>query len=411
MTIGNNELIIIFSSIIILSYFFNFIASKVKVPSVLLLLFLGISLKLLANYSETVFNFSHNSLELLGTFGLILIVLEATLDLKLKRENMPTIRNAFLASLIILFVSAFSIAAIIQLWLDTSIKKAIINAIPMAVISSAIAIPSVVGLPKRIREFIVYEATFSDIAGIMLFYYVIQDKLLTLGTFGIFTIKFISIIIISLAGSLLLLFLINRITSHVKFFLILSVLLLIYASGKIFHLPSLLLVLVFGLLVSNSEKFIKGKLRHLFNPEKLQSDITPFKTITEESAFMIRTFFFVLFGYSINLEELFSVNIIFGGLAIVSTSLLIRYLYLKVAVKEADRTAKLFLAPRGLITVILFYSIPKKYIIPEFSVGIVFFVIIISGLMMGISLRKGYTEKEQKVQDITKEELGSAFKS
>lgn len=394
MNLGNNELIIILSSIIILSYFFNFIASKIKVPSVLLLLFLGICLKYLAIYFSIEFIFPHSSLELLGTFGLILIVLEATLDLKLTEENFPVIRNAFLASLVILFVSSFSIAYIIHLWLETSLKKSLINAIPLAVISSAIAIPSVVGLPKRIREFIVYEATFSDIAGIMLFYYVIQDKLLNIITIGNFTIKLIIIIIISLGGSMLLLFLINRITSHVKFFLILSILLLIYASGKIFHLPSLLLVMVFGLLVSNSNKFIKGKLLKAFNPEKLQSDITPFKTITEETAFMIRTFFFVLFGYSINFQDLLSPNIIFSGLAIVATSLIIRYLYLRVAVKEVDRTVKLFLAPRGLITVILFYSIPEQYIIPEFSVGIVFFVIIVSGLMMGISLRRGDTKQE-----------------
>jgi Kef-type K+ transport system membrane component KefB len=388
MTLESNDLIILFSTIIILSYFFNFVAGKIKIPSVLLLLLLGMSLKMLAHHNSVSFHFPRSTLELMGTFGLILIVLEASLDLNIHKEELPLIRNSFLAALVILFVSALSIAFILYYWKETSFKKALINAIPLAVVSSAIAIPSVALLPKRIKEFIVYEATFSDILGIMLFYYVIQNNLLDVLTLGNFTIKMIIILLVSLAGSLLLLFLIARINNHIKSFLILAILILIYSTGKIFHLPSLLLILVFGLLINNFGKLINEKTKKILqiDSEKLQTEIIPFKTLTEESAFLVRTFFFVLFGYSINLSDLSDPAIIFSGLIILSVSLLIRYIYLRFTVKETDRITKLFLAPRGLITVVLFYSIPEQYIIPEFSIGIVFVVIISSGLMMAISL-------------------------
>ncbi|NNF01606.1 MAG: hypothetical protein HKN22_02890, partial [Bacteroidia bacterium] len=43
---------------------------------------------------------------------------------------------------------------------------------------------------------------------------------------------------------------------------------------------------------------------------------------------------------------------------------------------------ELFIAPRGLITIILFLSIPASYHIDRFSEGVVFFVIIVSSLIM-----------------------------
>jgi NhaP-type Na+/H+ or K+/H+ antiporter len=159
--------------------------------------------------------------------------------------------------------------------------------------------------------------------------------------------------------------------------------------GKAFHLPSLLLILVFGIMIGNTEKIITGKALKYLNPEKLKLDLLPFKHLTEETAFVIRTFFFVLFGYNVDLKELVKPEIIFSGLTIVGISLVIRYVYLRFTVMGVDRLVKLFLAPRGLITVILFYSIPAKYIIPEFSIGIIFFVIIVTGFMMTISLWLG----------------------
>jgi len=49
------------------------------------------------------------------------------------------------------------------------------SAIPLAIISSAVAIPSAAGLLKQDREFVVYESTFSDILGIMIFNYALRQ--------------------------------------------------------------------------------------------------------------------------------------------------------------------------------------------------------------------------------------------
>lgn len=394
MTIDTNNLIIIISLIIIASYLYNQLSRLIKVPSVLLLISTGLLLQFLAKTFTVQYAIDQSTIELMGTLGLILIVLEASLDLKLTRDRIPNIRNAFFAALFILLVSAFSMAFVIQWWLDTGLKRSLITAIPLAVTSSAIAIPSVAMFSKKVKEFIIYEATFSDILGILLFNYTIQDRLLNYVTLQNFAINVIVIIAVSLIGSFILLFMINKMTHHVKYFLILAILLLIYASGKIFHLPSLLLILVFGLLIGNSETVVRGKAREYLSPDKLKHELISFKNLTEETAFVIRTFFFVLFGYNVELKELTKPEIINAGIIIIVILLVIRYMYLRFTVKETHRMIKLFLAPRGLITVILFYSIPAKYIIPEFSIGIIFFVIMVTGLMMTISLWIGDTDDE-----------------
>ncbi len=80
-------LIIAASVIIILSFFFGEIARETNIPSVLMLIVLGIGLKFgldaIGGAGIDFFPF----LEILGIVGLIMIVLEAALELKLKKEK------------------------------------------------------------------------------------------------------------------------------------------------------------------------------------------------------------------------------------------------------------------------------------------------------------------------------------
>jgi NhaP-type Na+/H+ or K+/H+ antiporter len=400
MNISSGLIIIILSVIIIISYLIDILSKNWRVPSVILLIAMGILLK----YISTSFNFTFlipsQTLELIGTIGLILIVLEASLDLKLSRSELPMMKKALLAAALIFFVSSFSFALLIQYALDTTFKKALITSIPLAVISSSIAIPSVSSMQKHIKNFIIYEATFSDVIGILFFNYAIQSDPLTIHSISSSALNIVSILFISILCSIILIFLINKLTHHVKFFLILSMLILTYSLGKVFHLPSLLLILIFGVLINNTNKLPASKFSKYFVSEKLNEDLITFKIFIAEIAFVIRTFFFVLFGYSIGLKEIANWEMLSIAASILVLSLLIRYVFLRITVKKNHQLTKLFLAPRGLITVLLFYSIPEEYIINTFSTDIVFIVILASSLLMMISLR--ISEKESNIEEINK---------
>ena len=108
-------LVIAASVIVIISYFYNLIAKRFNVPSVLLLIITGIIIKQAMNYFDVGRIDWFPYLEILGIVGLIMIVLEAALDLKLEREKMPLIGKSLLIALLGLVVSSAVAAFIIML--------------------------------------------------------------------------------------------------------------------------------------------------------------------------------------------------------------------------------------------------------------------------------------------------------
>lgn len=387
-----NTVIIVVSSLIILSYLFNIIGRWIKVPSVLLLIGTGIAVN---NLSET-FGWERftvtQPVEVLGTIGLIMIVLEAALDLKLEREKVPLIRNSFFSALVIFVFSVVLISGLIHFWLEEPLLNSIVYATPLSIISSAIAIPSAEVLQHDKKEFIVYESSFSDIIGIIVFNYVIMDEVLSFFAFGSFITSLLLAIGLSLISTVVLSFLLANIRINLKFFLLFAILLLLYSTGKIIHLPSLLMILVFGLLLNNHEVFrntrstkVNALMRKFMDSKTIEELMVVLKSITAETAFLIRTFFFVLFGYTIDISFISNPDVIMIGSSIVGILLLIRFLYLRMILKT-NLFPELFLMPRGLITILLFYSIPEKNKLNNFNEGILFFVVIATGLLMTVGL-------------------------
>ena len=232
----NDIVLIAFSIIVLISHFFNLISRISRIPSVLLLIGVGLLLKLGCAYFEVdIFNVS-NYLDILGTIGLILIVLEGASDLKITGHNFPLVRGSFSAAFVMLLVSTSAVALLLHLWVKADLKSAFVNAIPLGVISSAMSIPSVVHFTKHKKEFLTYESIFSDILGITLFNFMILPGVLDLTCFTNSIFKLFIVIVISIVGSYLLLLSLRRMKTQTKFFIVLSLLVLFYSLGRIFNL-------------------------------------------------------------------------------------------------------------------------------------------------------------------------------
>ncbi|MBO0357948.1 hypothetical protein J0X19_08330 [Hymenobacter sp. BT186] len=391
---GSYSILIGLSVAVILSYLFDLAARATRVPSVLMLLLTGIALRQTADYFDFALAIPHVVLEIFGIIGLIMIVLEGALDLKLSRDKAPLIRRSFLAASLMLVVQAVAIALVLQAYVGASFQTCLVNAVPLSVISSAIAIPSVANLMGEKQEFIVYESTFSDILGIMLFNFALQDNFAQGVSVITFSRDVVAVAIVAVLSTAALAFLLGRIRLHVKFFLILAFLILLYSLAKKLHLSSLVLVLVFGLAVNNADLLLRGpRLQRWLHPEQLAAELHPLKSITAESAFLIRTFFFLLFGFSITLSGLMSGTLLLQGLLIVGILTAIRYVYLRY-IARTDLVPELFIAPKGLITVLLFYSIPDQYRIGEIGENILFVVILLTGILMMIGLQLANRDPE-----------------
>lgn len=378
-------ILIAFSVLVILSYFFNIIADRLKVPSVILLIISGILFKIVADFIQFDFPVSRTVLEILGVMGLILIVLEGSLDLKITTDKRQIIKKSLLAATLMLFSTTVAIALILGYTLDMSFKQSLPYAVAMGVISSAIAIPSVNKLEPNKKDFIIYESSFSDIIGIMLFNYVISEELLSIMTVGTFFGNLLLISFISVVCTLLVLLLFKFLKGHIKVFLILSILILVYSLSKQLHLPSLFFILVFGLVLNNAEPYLQGGMKKYLHPEKLLEVNVELKTMTAELAFLIRTFFFLLFGFSIDISLIILEPVMLTGSLVILMILIIRYIFLRF-ISKTNIFPELFIAPRGLITIILFYSIPAHLTTDKFNEGVLSFVILGSGIIMMLGL-------------------------
>ncbi len=379
--------IIVICIVVIVSFFFNIIARKTNVPSVLLLIALGVALQqILLNYNfDTDFT---NALEILGIMGVIIIVLEAALDLELKREKWPVIWKSFTIAFFSLLFTSLGISFVIRyFYSDIGFLPAIVYAIPLSVLSSSIIIPSVANLGEHKREFLIYEGTFSDILGIMVFYMIIenlevdgmQELVLSVGS------NFFLTVLISTILSYVLLYIIQNLKGSARFFLFLSVLVLLYSVGKMFHLSSLIIILMFGILLRNHKVVLFRQLEKWLKDERIEGVFQDFKMIINETSFLVRTLFFVVFGMTLPLATLLNENVwVISGIFLLVTYLLRFVLYF--IVEKKDTMPQTLIAPRGLISVLLFFAIPESLKRERFESGVLFVVIITTSIIMAFSL-------------------------
>ena len=196
--------------LVIFSYLFDAFARRTKFPAVILLMLTGILLRVGADASGFEnFAFLDNLIPVLGTVGLILIVLEGALELEVGKEKLPIILKGILAAFVILILNIVGITWLLQQLSDMTAQVATIYAIPLSIISSAVAIPSAASLLKQDREFVVYESTFSDILGIMIFNYAIgqteaNQSLIAAGSIVVLCLQIIGVITVSLLITYLL---------------------------------------------------------------------------------------------------------------------------------------------------------------------------------------------------------------
>lgn len=394
-SLGAYGLIIIFSLTIIVSYFFNVYAKKSGIPAVLMLITLGVFI----NFGLSMFGVDETSnlfpiLKVLGIVGLVLIVLEAALDLHLERDKITLIIKSFLVALLGLGGTAFLIASCFDYFLEElGFLESLLFSIPLSILSSAIILPSIEDLDEDKREFMIYESTFSDILGIVAFYSVANMVGSTdnTGVYGELFVNLALTVIFSVLISYILIYVFQNIKGHVKLFLLIAILLLLYAVGKMFHLSnaSLVIILIFGVILNNYKLFFKGGLMRLLNEEKVAGVLEDMKVVTAESAFVVRTFFFIIFGWSIYLGSLLNFKVLGLGLVVLVVIYLVRASMLFLFTGK-NISPQLFLAPRGLITILLFFNIdeglmPKtigKVSGSDFFQGVLLFVILFSCIIM-----------------------------
>jgi cell volume regulation protein A len=390
-------IIITICTLLLLAYIFDLTASKTKVPSVILLLLLGFAVQHVSNFFKINIPDLTSLLPILGTVGLILIVLEGSLELEFNKSKAPLIKKSFFASLFPMVALAILLSFVFQYFDQISFKDSLINAIPLCIISSAIAIPSVKSLTSYNKEFIIYESSFSDIIGVLLFTFIAFNDSFGFSSFGYFGLQLIIIAVISFVATIGLAFLLNRIDHHIKFVPIILLVILIYAISETYHLPALIFIMLFGLFLGNLDELKQFNWIEKFKPDELTKEVFKFRELIGEAAFLVRALFFLLFGYLIKTNEILNKDTLIWAGGIVAAIFIFRAIQLLFS--RLPLSPLLFIAPRGLITILLFLAIKPTQHVPFISRSLIIQVIILTALVMMLGLITNKKQQQNKLEE------------
>ena len=373
------QAILIASVVLLLAFAIEHIGAKLAFPSVVLLIATGLTAKPFL----TAFDLSITGLDMvvpvIGTVGLVLIVLEGALDIELRPERLRSVSGALLMAVLGFVVCAAIFSALIMMLLPLSPIQSLTAAIPFAVISSAVAIPSSLFFPTHGREFVVYESSVSDILGVMTFFALLESDgtlagaLSSLAGGGLLSLFLAATCAVGLTMIML------RIDGHIRFIPLLAGMFGLYAIGKLFHLSPLVMVLLFGLALNNPGVITRFRpFRHWLD-SSYTATLSEFKLLTTEMTFAVRGFFFILLGYWTDLSSLASFHAWIAAALVLLVIYASRRILLSVVRIQFELIEALtWLAPRGLITVLLFLAAKDVLPMPEFMGGTVLLVVLVS---------------------------------
>lgn len=379
---------IVISTGVLVSYWFSHLGRVLRVPSVVLLLAAGLLLREFTDHRQTTQELPTDLLPVLGTIGLILIVLEGGLDLNLRPGRRRFLLSTFGAAVLGVGLTSAALAAGFHLALGIGWAQAAALAVPFAVISSAVAIPSAEVLPPELREYVIYESSWSDIVGVMAFNAVLLAAAAGSGEAALnFFGGGLAVLVLGVAIGLAVFWLVGHLEGHVKFLPMIFALVLVYAGAKALHLSPLLIVLILALMLNNPHLILRIKWFDRLYSKDYWAELDKLKHLTAEATFFVRTFFFLLLGYSTDLRGLAEARTWAVAAGIVAAIFVLRVPVVWLCSEGRGVRPLLWAAPRGLITVLLFYGLPAAMVPEVFPPNALILVVLLSCTIMALGLR------------------------
>ena len=381
-----NSAILAVSALLVFAYLLDIFGRRFRLPSVVLLVVTGMIARQLMDRTGLHLAWVDPLVPIIGTVGLILIVLEGSLDLSLRRDRAAMIGRAVASATLGFAICVAAFAALFHLWLALEPAQAALAAIPFAVISSAVAIPSAAGLEPAAREFVVYESAVSDIVGVLVFYAWLQAQGDVAGFAGSLFGGGVISLLAAAAAAIGLIYLINRVDGHVRFLPLLAGIVFLYALGKAAHLSPLILVLVCGLLLNNHRLLDRvAPLRKLVRAG-YEETLGEFKGLVAELTFAVKSFFFLMLGYWTDVQHMTE----WQAWAVAGAVVVLIYPARRAVLRllgQADAARLTWLAPRGLITVLLFLAAVETGTLGSFPFGAVMLVVLVTAAATGLAHR------------------------
>jgi cell volume regulation protein A len=377
--------------LVFLAHLFTSIFRRTKIPDVLFLVIIGVCVGPVLGLTSP---------DLFGAVGpvftiitLIIILFESGLSLKLN-----TIRSALRGAMILApltFFSTMGIVAGFALWLtDLEVLPAFILGAIVGSTSEAIIIPLVRQL--RVRDgtitLLSLESSVNDVLSIVITVTLVEAY--ALGKFEVASVSgdliasFLVAIIFGIIGAFIWSILLNRIHAIKNaMFMTPAFVFILFGIVETLGFSGAIAALVFGITLGNIESINLS----IFKPPTAKEPVGLTETervFFSEVAFLLKTFFFVYLGISL---QFFSSELIIISLVLIAIAFILRIPSTRLALGHSlplkDMSIVAVMVPKGLAAVVL-ASFPLQQgvaggeSIQNLTYGVVLLSIVITSLLV-----------------------------
>jgi NhaP-type Na+/H+ or K+/H+ antiporter len=377
--------------LVFLAHLFTGVFSRTRIPDVILLIIIGICVgPVLGLASPALFGAVG---PVFTTITLIIILFESGIALKL--SNLRSALGGAMTLAPLSFFFSMAIVAGFVIWLtDLELLPAFILGAIVGSTSEAVVIPLVRQL--KIREetqaLLSVESSVNDVLSIVITMALIEAYLL--GTFEIAPVfgdliaSFLVALVFGVVGAFIWSILLHRIHAIKNaIFTTPAFVFVLFGIVEILGFSGAIAALAFGVTIGNIETIRFPIFKTLMVKEPVGLNETE-RIFFSEVAFLLKTFFFIYLGISL---ELISGWLITVGLVLTIIAFVIRLPAVKLSVKEAippkDVSVMAVMIPKGLAAVVL-ATIPMQLgvvggeMIKNITYGIVLFSIVITSFLV-----------------------------
>ncbi len=414
--------------IILLGFLANLLFKWTKIPSVLMLMGIGVFLGPVTGWlaSDALLTIA----PYFGTMALLIILFEGGLELDIRTVVRQAPKAAALA-VGVFVVSVVLVMAFGVFVMELSTLNALILAAVLGATSPAICIPVVSGLSVRdeIKTIVKLESALGDVLLIVSVLLLVDFHVSGTQGIGSVLMSFITsfgvaLVIATVTGALWSRLIAWMGKEPLAYMLTLGFIFLLYFMVEELHGSAAIAVLMFGLILENMQVMtdrIGLRLRQFFGID-IKSEkfiLNQFiKNITEEISFLLRTFFFVYLGMLLDFDELtWTIGLFILGMALLlfigRRVLMVGFRRIGREFTEGEMQAIMAMLPRGLATAVMALlpfqtgQIPGTELFPMYAFG----VIVLTNLYMTGSVmfaeRRLRAERERSEQPLAVGYAGS----
>lgn len=377
--------------LVFLAHLFTGIFSRTRIPDVILLIIIGICVGPVLGLASP--SFFGEVGPVFTTITLIIILFESGLALRLSMLRVALGGAMVLAPLS--FFLTMTVVAGFAIWLtDLEVLPAFILGAIVGSTSEAVVIPLVrqMKIKEETSTLLSVESTVNDVLSIVITMALVQayvaGKFEIVSVSGDLIASFLVALVFGIIGALIWSVLLNRIHAIKNaMFTTPAFVFVIYGIVETLGFSGAIAALAFGVTIGNIETIRIPIFKSWTVREPVGLNETE-KIFFSEVAFLLKAFFFIYLGISL---ELISSWLIIVGLILTAVAFALRLPAVKLSIRQAmgpkDISVMAVMVPKGLAAVVL-ASIPLQQgvaggeIIKNITYGIVLFSIVITSILV-----------------------------